>query len=637
MAVSPTMLVAAVRATVRVIHAGDSALAEHVRNRDQIIPDANLDGLLYVSRAAEIADAYGHDAGLKNLVARDAALQAAWKAYEEHGFNEDLIPDQIELLDRTLKAYRASEKYPGMSPDAIAELNFGGRVRQWSEEGEPESLSTWERLAISLADTALEFVATSPNVLGIGGNGEKLIGAMAQNLSDLIPNDGKSFGPRQQFGERVLGIVLRAGLQTIANNPGLAFDDKHLRKLVVEVTTPVLEAFPEDGLDAQVNWQLVTDSILGPAVSAAFATVAENPKAFLGSKFSTEEAVGALTQSFLKTVARQGVSESVSREGLIALYTGALGVIAEHPEKFLGKSTNAKDKFFEDLLVKVSGLLKETGDKLDGELVLAVAVTGLESLKTNVPGLLGVSEGDSWEGVYQLSLQSVISGIQSGIEKKGNFEDLLSARQVTELARIFLDQVARTPGMVAGDGKELQSVVAGVARAMASDKDLLLSGDDWLEIAAVAAEEAAADPGRLFGFEDDTPAGHLAERAIGQILAATAADIRGSRKRGEVLFGDTLKRAIVFTLRGMASDAAAATVMLADQKLTKLVRELNELMQKADPDGEFTYGSRDWLALYRGLFEKLLADGRLVQILGGDGELTADGRLFVEKFLSGRE
>jgi hypothetical protein len=88
-----------------------------------------------------------------------------------------------------------------------------------------------------LADVALEFVGANPSVLGVGGNGEKLIGAFAANLAEMVPDDADARGPRSQFAEQVVGIVLRAGLDALSRHPDTVVGSQHLRQGAIDCRT----------------------------------------------------------------------------------------------------------------------------------------------------------------------------------------------------------------------------------------------------------------------------------------------------------------------------------------------------------------------------------------------------------------
>jgi hypothetical protein len=82
-----------------------------------------------------------------------------------------------------------------------------------------------------------------------------------------------------------------------------------------------------------------------------------------------------------------------------------------------------------------------------------------------------------WENTVGTMALQVIDGLKVGLTDpaSGGIKSVLSQQQLVELARTFLAQAAKTPGMVAGGSTELQAIVGGVAKAMAEDKNLLLA------------------------------------------------------------------------------------------------------------------------------------------------------------------
>jgi hypothetical protein len=202
----------------------------------------------------------------------------------------------------------------------------------------------------------------------------------------------------------------------------------------------------------------------------------------------------------------------------------------------------------------------------------------------------------------------VVDGLKSGLTDPatGGISSVLSEQQLIELARTFLTQAAKTPGMIAGGNTELQAVVGGVAKAMAADKNLLLAPDDWLGIAAVAAEEAAANPQRLFKINDSTPAGAIGSELIKDLLSVAGTELaKGGRASGGVLFGATLREAVTVALRSASGNAKAA----ADNQaaLKGLAETLSELVRTHPTQ----YGAKEWLTLYRTLITRVLQEGAL--------------------------
>jgi len=458
-------------------------------------------------------------------------------------------------------------------------------------------------MVLTMADIGLEFVGADPSLLGVGGNGEKLLGALATNLSDMIPDDGDAMGPKSQLAERFVGIFLRAGLETLNDQPGLVVREDHLQQLVRSTLPPIIAALPS-GLAEQSRWRDVADALLGPAASAAISTVAANPTAFLGATFDPNRAIGALTQAMLQQAATTGLKQEFTEAGFINLYQAALGVAAARPELFLGRPGTPADKLALDLFAKVTGTVKNAAPPFNSDLGTALAVDVLDTLKQDGPRFF--EKDGPWENVVGTMALQVVDGLKIGLTDpaSGGIKSVLSPQQLVELARTFLSQAAKTPGMVAGGSTELQAIAGGVAKAMAEDKNLLLAPDDWLAIAGVAAEEAAANPQRLFKIDPATPGGAIGSEVIKALLAVAGAELaKGGRKGGGVLFGATLREAITVALRSAAGNAKSA---VDNQSALKgLAGTLSDLV-RTHPD---RYGSTEWLFLYRTLLARVLRDG----------------------------
>jgi hypothetical protein len=488
-----------------------------------------------------------------------------------------------------------------VSPRRGVEIGGAVMIKQWGDGKGP--VGPIGRMVLTMADIGLEFVGANPSLLGVGGNGEKLLGALATNLSDMIPDDGDAMGPKSQLADRFVGIFLRAGLQTLNDQPGLVVREDHLQQLIRNTLPPIIAALPS-GLAEQSRWRDVADALLGPAASAAISTVAANPAAFLGATFDPNRAIGALTQAMLKQAATTGLKEEFTEAGFIGLYQAALGVAAARPELFLGRPGTSADQLASDLFAKVAGTLKTAAPPFNSDLGTALAVDVLDTVKQDGPRFFE-KEGP-WENTVGTMALQVIDGLKVGLTDpaSGGIKSVLSQQQLVELAHTFLAQAAKTPGMVAGESTELQAIVGGVAKAMAEDKDLLLAPDDWLAIASVAAEEAAANPQRLFKINATTPAGAIGSEVIKDLLSVAAVELaKGGRKGGGVLFGATLREAITVALRSAAGNAKAAVDNQA--ALKGLAETLSDLV-RTHPE---QYGSKEWLSLYQSLIGRVLHGG----------------------------
>ena len=179
-----------------------------------------------------------------------------------------------------------------------------------------------------------------------------------------------------------------------------------------------------------------------------------------------------------------------------------------------------------------------------------------------------------------------------------------SNRQLLELGRVILTQIVQTPGMVGIKRFEVQAIVAGMAETIVADDNLLLSANEWIEIAGVAARKAASNPGRLFGLSADDPGEALAVTVIKTVLrVAGNAWTAGGREEHPLLFGETLQAVLGTVIEALAANvsALAAKPNLVDQFLQILLKAAS-----ANPE---KFGSEGFLKVFRLLIRDVLASG----------------------------
>ncbi len=606
---NPLFVLFGIRAALRLGRTGAEIYAQRSRDRAVFLPDLIKPD---IDRYALIVTFYA-SAAREQALLDDEALSPLW--------DEDLhrpIRKSPAVVDTLFAAViEAQIQEAGTEDETEAELSVeiagGFMIEQWNRSAAP--ISPVGRIAITMADIALEFVGSNPSVMGIGGNGERLIGAIALNLSHMIPDDQDEFGTRAKFADRLCGIFLRAGLSVLADHPELVVDQDHLQALMAETLTPLVTNLPDD-LSEQLEWRALLDALAGPAASAAFAVVAERPDAFLGKAFSTDKAVGAVTQALFETLSDTGLREQLTDAGWLKLYKSVLRVAADRPDLFIGSGDQPKKELLRDLLSGVAQTL-HASEAFDGELGAELAAIAIDALNENAAVLLELDDQDEWQTLAIDMIDQVSGALADRLRNPDQAGALrqFGKQQLVELSRIFLVQAAATPGMLGIGRTELKAIVSGVASAMAADENLLLTSDDWLKIAAVAAAEASVNPGRLFGLNEDTAEGALGAEIIGGLLTVAAAewdklDAEGAagRDAGHVLAGPTLRDAITVALRAAAGNARAAAS--AGKPIETLAARISDIVRE-DPEA---YGGGEWLLLFREMIGNALTEGTIVDI-----------------------
>lgn len=609
---NPLFVIAAIRGFIRIGRTAADAYEQYAQEKPILLPDVESGGRDPVDYIRGVAADYP---GFATLLREDPYLKKLW--VDDSPSIE--VPDAKSVV--LAVAYRFdNEKRKGTQQTQAPDEILGGMmVGQWARGKGP--VSPWARVIVTMADVALEYVGSNPGVLGVGGNGEKLIGALATAIGQAIP-DGETrttLGPKDRFAERLAALVLHSGLKVITEQPDLVFGEDHLQTLLKNTLPPLIGALPQDDVTAQVEWRELVDAMLGPAVSTAMATVAASPAAFLGRNFAKEKTLGVMVAGLFNAAKDKSVKDTISRQGLFALFQAAARVAAENPELVLGDLLGDKDiidpnkrKAADDvalnLFKSISKVLAKHPPPYQDEIGAAIAVAVIDGFKMSGPALFNAQ--NPWDRVAGAVTERILNGFKEALGDKAQklSTTVFSKERLVDLARVFVLQVAETPRMLVDKGEEdLQRIVAAVAKAIAQDEKLLLTADDWIKIAGVAAQEAALNPGRLFGINAKSANGMIAADIIGRLLKAASDDlVRADRTDvGPLMIGETLREAIIVTLRGLGGNLENASAQQA--KIEDLARKLND----AAVPRRLSMGGKEWSRLFRALLPGVLTKGEI--------------------------
>jgi hypothetical protein len=593
---TPDLILFGINSILRLGAAGANAAEKAARDADALFP------LLRVPQFDPVnyINSYFLKPETRDLVKGDAAPYGSlWDQLNNQAIEQPDVIDSLLMLSIKIETEKGEAAADPRTRSTVAAGSL--MVSQWREGDEP--LNPWIGVILTAADIGLEYVSVNPGILDLGTQGEKILGAYAAELAELLPNDG-NFGSQHGFGQRLGATFLKAGLNTVVDNPGWLADEAHVQALIKHSIEPLVAAFPEQTLMNQLIWSDLADAVMGPVAAAAFKIIAENQSAFLGSKFDPDRAVGAVTGAIFLKVANTGLSDQFTRDGLVELSRAVFTVIAGKPALFVGDSEGRTDELARALVSDLAGVLAET-DAFDRNLARQLAGTAITTVGANA---YRFRDSDKpWHSVAMdltVSISKLLSDVVAG---NTMLEKVLTPDQLVELGRIVICHIGASPGLVLSDrNADWSGVVTAIANGMAADKNLLLSGDDWLQIVSLAAEEAARNPARLFRLKDDQV---LAGRLITVILEG-AGDImpETDNARRSVLFGATLLETVQIAIRAAAGNPAAVREHIDVVK--QLVSSLNAFVA----ENHSRYGSKEWLRMFRLLLQAVL-DGATLPAL----------------------
>ena len=590
-----TLIEFGINSLVRLGRAGNAAAEQAARDRDALFPELiqpNFNALIYVNQYFA-----QQDEEIRDLVTDDGIYASLWDSAQDQAIEEGSNIESLLLSSIKIETERGSVS---ADPRRRSELSAASLlVAQWDESSRPAS--PWAKLILTAADIVLDYIGSNPEILDVGGQGERLIGAFAAELSELIPDDG-DFGVAQGFAARLGTTFLRAGLATVVTRPDWIVSEHHVQALIKHSMSPLLDAFPAS-LTQQLVWNKLSEAIMGPVASAAFQTMAEHQDAFLTEDFAANKAVGAVAGAVFLQLADTGLSDQFSRDGIIEIYSSVLEVIAEKPSLFLGSDSQPRDVLARDMLKNLATVVIEQQGAQRG-LSRNLIATAISVVGSNAQRFIDPDQ--PWDKMTAELVTTLSGSISVAITQNQSISTVLSTEQTVELGRIVLRHIGQTPALIAANKENWEGIITAVATAMEADKHLLLSGDDWLQIAAVAAREASLNPQRLFRpGANEVLAGKLMSVLV---EAASEAMNEPDSARRSVLYGETLREVLKSAIEDSFANAQAVRDNL--ENIKTLAVTINDFVNSNHEE----YGSVAWLCIFRTLLKTVLDGADVPQL-----------------------
>jgi hypothetical protein len=597
MAMSPQAVAFGIQAVIRLGQAAKRGYEAKILDASITLPSVNVARLDTPSRALQIVS----DAMMDGRLRADE-----WRADHDLVQTGDTSPAGLAAQSRVIDAAaRLDAKFASKS-----ELEGFAVLEQWHSDA--NRMSPLARVGLELADLALDYIGANPALFGVKGNGEKLVMSIAVSLGELLPDPDDPSAEGSSFASGAIRIFAEAGLRALDQNVDRLIDEDHLQDLARSTLKPLIDAVAA-GDTADQPWYDLRDEFLGPVAEAAIDSLARNQVAILGDEFEADSKVGALTQSVLLAIKDKGLADDLGKEGVIRIYQSVLDTIVARPGVFFRNAQSDADVLTERLLINATKHLKDNSPPFNKSLGAALIASSFETVSANAPLLVKIADIDAgdWTSTLAQISETLVREISTGVAEglaAGNRPDLLrrifNEAQGAEFLDLILEQVATTPGMVVGNAApEIKTLVRILAHAMAEQKSVLLSADDWLAVTRTVAREVAANPGRLIktGLASDDE--ELLFKLLSGVL--TAAANSGGRDAGSVLFGPTLVEVLQTVVETAAGNAAKALVNC------KAVQELAQGLAVFAQAHRDAVGRLEWLVLFRHYIARVMDTGQL--------------------------
>jgi hypothetical protein len=325
-----------------------------------------------------------------------------------------------------------------------------------------------------------------------------------QLAADVLKAAAPLVAEKPRFGECFSdhwGDLLCAGLGALERyGPALLRDQPELLRDILVSMVGELKEIPQAGL--------LSNETLVRLGDAAIAAVAARPE-LLEARVGNRPWLRAFLESFVNTIARDGIKLAFSREGLEDIVTEAAGVLAAHPE-LIADVENAG-------LVRevVGGILRAVSElpSLDARNIATAAARGVLHALAAHPGL---------KDTRYAALASEFSG---------RLAELVNARSLTgldasALATAVLETLLRNPALFDGASSNLATATLNaVLRVADADPDKLLVGATLVEtVREVLAALARSGRTRMQTLPLAQATG-LLEEVVGGALTQVAAEL----------------------------------------------------------------------------------------------------------------
>lgn len=428
-------------------------------------------------------------------------------------------------LDRRLDGRRLETQSSDLT-EAKRLIAGLGRFEQVKKGFGPNSPA--QRILGTIVEIGIDYFAAHPEALGkLGGQDSRAVQVIKAFVGGLTETD---------FAEgslaRIAGDVLGAALQTLGHNPQLVTDDERLKVLLTGVAGSLaaeIKKAPSPGAKegrAQFFRRIGTGIIRGTATAFE-----QNVDLFLPRPEAAEgdpdhpQAVralvsGTLTQ-FLAGI--DGQEDIFTSEAVELLLRSALGAVGENAELL------TKNDLLQKFISATTKALTDTqGAKLFSAPMVAIILReGLEVLGENVETL--IDPENPQQQLLASALSAMANSLATNLAGTGKIKNLLSARQLTELARVVFAEVAAHPEQLLGDHLDenkrtaLAQIIASVARALGEEPTRLVNGTSFLQLVRGALQVAVKNADQLLDLDSTSPTTNVLFKTLQQTADAVLA------------------------------------------------------------------------------------------------------------------
>jgi hypothetical protein len=495
--IDPSMVLFAIEAGVRLGRKINEVLVDETAQRPLLMPLGDLFGTVAEAEAMRFYSVEQPDLikpGGSCFAIRDdrAKLIQVYRAMRG-------IETQVMAPASDLNAKRK---------EIIGQLGALDQFDQKFQAGHPA-----RRILGTVVEIGVDYFSAHPEAMGRDSAARKIVHAFIAGLQDTDFAEGT--------GRQILGDLLGSALRAVGEHAALIDDDRRLTVLLGAVTGAVAEDLrkaiqEEDEVARHQLFRRIGTSLLRGTASAFAGEIA---------LFMPEESTARqLVQDTLGQVLRgiEGQEDIFTNETLELIVKSALRATAENASLLTDK------KILQELIQRTTTVLADRQwDKLFSSATAgAVLHEVLEVTRENIETLIKPDRPQ--EQFLAQALSAMAGSLSAKLAGGGSIQDLLSRRQVVELAQVVLHETARSPELLLGGATDdpkktvLAQVIASVAKALGDEPTLLTNGEGVLQLTQVALRVTLQNANKLIDTEKLSPTSNLLYQILQQVVATLA-------------------------------------------------------------------------------------------------------------------
>lgn len=442
MPVNVNTVIFAIKAGVRLYHAGEQVLVQNTAERALPLP-------LPIGELSDTGKAKYWL--LDNPEARELSRRSEFSRLGTllNTDEADWSDGDTEYLTAVYNSWRAEKaRQAGHVPAneiSMVEAAAYIEIRQWSESEDSGHTSSLQRIAGTLVNIAVDYFVQTPGHLNL----DKPEGRALKGFLEAIDDTDFAGGAM----ETIAGDLLIAVLDAVKMEPDLIGRGETTRKFVKGITTSLGESTNEflddihlltdDERERRKAWlNMLTHAL----VRGATGVVLTDPEKILGVREDESAVIREVGGTFAELLLggdddrRLRFEKVFSGEGLDNIVRSALKAVSENPGIL-----DIEHKGLRRIIVDIADELETYDDLFTRDLGPELIRLVLEKTGSNLPLLAGGDGGDPGKNLLVLATSELLANVSEGSWTGGVWHPVLTRGHLLDVAEAVFDEVLDNP------------------------------------------------------------------------------------------------------------------------------------------------------------------------------------------------